>query len=214
MSLEVEKPPETTKQLKRQDSLYGDAEKVSGFKHHGSEGGWPRLLQLAFQSIGIIYGDVGTSPLYAISSTFPDGIKDQDDLLGVLSLILYTLILIPMVKYVFIVLYADDNGDGGTFALYSLISRHSKVRLIPNQQAEDAMVSNYGIEAPSPELRVAQWLKQKLESSKAAKISLFIITILGTSMVMGDGTLTPSISGNRNSIRRSHKHIRIQYSKS
>jgi KUP system potassium uptake protein len=76
------------------------------------------------------------------------------------------------------------------------------------------MVSNYGIEAPSPELRVAQWLKQKLESSKAAKISLFIITILGTSMVMGDGTLTPSISGNRNSIRRSHKHIRIQYSKS
>ncbi|AQK43486.1 potassium transporter 1 isoform X1 [Zea mays] len=194
MSLEVEKPPETTKQLKRQDSLYGDAEKVSGFKHHGSEGGWPRLLQLAFQSIGIIYGDVGTSPLYAISSTFPDGIKDQDDLLGVLSLILYTLILIPMVKYVFIVLYADDNGDGGTFALYSLISRHSKVRLIPNQQAEDAMVSNYGIEAPSPELRVAQWLKQKLESSKAAKISLFIITILGTSMVMGDGTLTPSIS--------------------
>ena len=77
-----------------------------------TQGGWPRLLQLAFQSIGIIYGDVGTSPLYAISSTFPDGIKDQDDLLGVLSLILYTLILIPMVKYVFIVLYADDNGDG------------------------------------------------------------------------------------------------------
>ncbi|KAG0525583.1 hypothetical protein BDA96_06G068900 [Sorghum bicolor] len=166
MSLEVENPPgiETTKQLKRQDSLYGDAEKVSSFKHHGSEGGWSRLLHLAFQSIGIIYGDVGTSPLYAISSTFPDGIKNHDDLLGVLSLILYTLILIPMVKYVFIVLYADDNGDGGTFALYSLISRHAK------------------------------WLKQKLESSKAAKIGLFTITILGTSMVMGDGTLTPAIS--------------------
>jgi KUP system potassium uptake protein len=145
MSLEVENPPgiETTKQLKRQDSLYGDAEKVSSFKHHGSEvcfpgnlvtvlqrctvtdrkifttinlmitqGGWSRLLHLAFQSVGIIYGDVGTSPLYAISSTFPDGIKNHDDLLGVLSLILYTLILIPMVKYVFIVLYADDNGDG------------------------------------------------------------------------------------------------------
>ena len=70
------------------------------------------MLHLAFQSVGIIYGDVGTSPLYAISSTFPDGIKNNDDLLGVLSLILYTLILIPMVKYVFIVLYADDNGDG------------------------------------------------------------------------------------------------------
>jgi len=77
-----------------------------------TQGGWSRLLHLAFQSVGIIYGDVGTSPLYAISSTFPDGIKNNDDLLGVLSLILYTLILIPMVKYVFIVLYADDNGDG------------------------------------------------------------------------------------------------------
>ena len=52
------------------------------------------MLHLAFQSVGIIYGDVGTSPLYAISSTFPDGIKNNDDLLGVLSLILYTLIQI------------------------------------------------------------------------------------------------------------------------
>jgi len=89
---------------------------------------------------------------------------------------------------------------GGTFALYSLISRYAKIRLIPNQQAEDAMVSNYSIEAPNSQLRRAQWFKQKLESSKAAKIVLFTLTILGTSMVMGDGTLTPAISGNGNSI--------------
>jgi K+ transporter len=70
--------------------------------------------------------------------------------------------------------------------------------LIPNQQAEDAMVSNYSIEAPTSQMRRAQWVKQKLESSKTAKIILFTLTILGTSMVMGDGTLTPSISGNGN----------------
>lgn len=180
--------------LKRHDSLFGDAEKVSGGKYHGSEGSWARTLHLAFQSVGIIYGDIGTSPLYVYSSTFPDGIKYNDDLLGVLSLIIYTLIIIPMLKYVFIVLYANDNGDGGTFALYSLISRYAKIRLIPNQQAEDAMVSNYSIEAPNSQLRRAQWFKQKLESSKAAKIVLFTLTILGTSMVMGDGTLTPAIS--------------------
>ncbi|XP_066348162.1 potassium transporter 1-like [Miscanthus floridulus] len=180
--------------LKRHDSLFGDAEKVSGGKYHGSEGSWARTLHLAFQSVGIIYGDIGTSPLYVYSSTFPDGIKYNDDLLGVLSLIIYTLIVIPMLKYVFIVLYANDNGDGGTFALYSLISRYAKIRLIPNQQAEDAMVSNYSIEAPNSQLRRAQWFKQKLESSKAAKIVLFTLTILGTSMVMGDGTLTPAIS--------------------
>uniref|UniRef100_A0A0D3F5Q0 Potassium transporter n=1 Tax=Oryza barthii TaxID=65489 RepID=A0A0D3F5Q0_9ORYZ len=179
--------------LRRHDSLYGDAEKVSNNKRHAG-GSWARTLQLAFQSIGVVYGDVGTSPLYVYSSTFPNGIKHPDDLVGVLSLILYTLILIPMVKYVFIVLYANDNGDGGTFALYSLISRHVKIRMIPNDQTEDANVSNYSIEAPSSQLRRAEWVKQKLESSNAAKIALFTITILGTSMVMGDGTLTPAIS--------------------
>ena len=76
------------------------------------QGSWARTLQLAFQSIGVVYGDVGTSPLYVYSSTFPDGIGHRDDLVGVLSLILYTLIIIPMLKYVFIVLYANDNGDG------------------------------------------------------------------------------------------------------
>lgn len=73
---------------------------------------WLVILQLAFQSIGIVYGDIGTSPLYVFSSTFPNGINHADDVLGVLSLILYTLTLIPLIKYVFIVLHANDNGDG------------------------------------------------------------------------------------------------------
>ena len=67
--------------------------------------------------------------------------------------------------------------------------------MIPDQQSEDATVSNYRVEAASSRLRRAQWLKEKLESTNAAKIGLFTITILGTSMVMGDGTLTPAISG-------------------
>jgi len=70
------------------------------------------ILHLAFQSIGIVYGDIGTSPLYVYASTFVDGIKNNDDILGVLSLIFYTITLIPLVKYVFIVLRANDNGDG------------------------------------------------------------------------------------------------------
>jgi KUP system potassium uptake protein len=103
----------TASRLKRHDSLFGDAEKVTGGKHHGGSAvSWAVTLHLAFQSVGIIYGDIGTSPLYVYSSTFPDGIGHRDDLVGVLSLILYTLIIIPMLKYVFIVLYANDNGDG------------------------------------------------------------------------------------------------------
>jgi len=74
--------------------------------------GWSVVLHLAFQSIGIVYGDIGTSPLYVYASTFSNGIKHNDDILGVLSLIFYTLTLIPLVKYVFIVLQANDNGEG------------------------------------------------------------------------------------------------------
>lgn len=70
------------------------------------------MLQLAFQSLGIVYGDIGTSPMYVLSSVFPQGIKNNDDVLGVFSLIFYTLTLIPLIKYVFFVLRATDNGDG------------------------------------------------------------------------------------------------------
>ena len=85
---------------------------------------------------------------------------------------------------------------GGTFALYSLISRYAKVSLIPNQQAEDAMVSSYCLDTVSAPMRRAQWMKRSLENSKVAKVAIFLLTILGTSMVISDGVLTPAISGN------------------
>ncbi|PPR98481.1 hypothetical protein GOBAR_AA22181 [Gossypium barbadense] len=165
--------------------------------HHGrhsKDTKWWVVLNLAFQSIGIVYGDLGTSPLYIYSSTFSNGIKHKDDVLGVLSLVFYTLTLLPLIKYVFIVLRATDNGEGGTFALYSLICRYAKVSLIPSQQAEDRRVSNYTLELPSKRLKLASVLKSSLENSKFAKLFLLLITMLGTSMVIGDSILTPSIS--------------------
>lgn len=81
---------------------------------------WSRL---AYQSIGVIYGDIGTSPLYVYSSTFTSE-PSRADLLGALSLIIWTLTLIVTIKYVCIVLLADDQGQGGTFAVYSLLSRY------------------------------------------------------------------------------------------
>lgn len=79
-------------------------------------------MSLTFQSIGVVYGDIGTSPLYVYESTFPDKIGSKEDILGVLSLIIYTLVLLPMLKYVFIVLRANDNGDGEFELLIKLIS--------------------------------------------------------------------------------------------
>lgn len=79
--------------------------------------------RLAYQSIGVIYGDIGTSPLYVYSSTFTSE-PSYDDLLGALSLIIWTVTLMVTIKYVMIVLHADDEGEGGTFAIYSLLSRY------------------------------------------------------------------------------------------
>ncbi|RYR02840.1 hypothetical protein Ahy_B06g081677 isoform B [Arachis hypogaea] len=180
--------------LRRVDSLNLEAGRVSLSGSHGSKLSWRTTLSLAFQSIGIVYGDIGTSPLYVYASTFTDGIKNNDDVLGVLSLIIYTIVLIPMLKYVFIVLWANDNGNGGAFALYSLICRHLKVSLVPNQQPEDRELSNYKLDTPSNKLKRAQRLKQMLENSHTARILLLLATITGTSMVIGDGILTPSIS--------------------
>ncbi|GAB2231912.1 hypothetical protein Drorol1_Dr00010931 [Drosera rotundifolia] len=178
----------------RADSLNVEAGRLDR-RHSHSTDSWGKTLSLAFQSIGVIYGDIGTSPLYVYSSTFTDGIKHHDDILGVLSLIMYTILLLPMLKYVFIVLWANDNGDGGTFALYSKICKYSpKVSLIPNQLPEDMELSNYGIVPPSKELKRSEKIKEFIERSGFSKQILFLLTILGTSMVMGDGVLTPSIS--------------------
>ena len=66
---------------------------------------------MAYQTLGVVYGDLGTSPLYVFSSLqYP--LSTIEDYFGVLSLILWSLTMIPLVKYVFIVLRADDHGEG------------------------------------------------------------------------------------------------------
>ncbi|CAL4942972.1 unnamed protein product [Urochloa decumbens] len=190
--LDLELPPVD---VKRQDSLYRDATMPAHADLHGQES-WVRTLRLAFQCVGILYADLGTSPLYVYANTFKKGVGHPDDVLGVLSIIIYSFILFTMIKIVFIALYANDEGDGGTFALYSLISRYAKVCLIPNQQAEDELVSRRSRHRanPSATLRRAQWMKNLLETSKAAKISLFFLTILATALAISDCMLTPPIS--------------------
>lgn len=81
------------------------------------------LFWLAYQSIGVIYGDIGTSPLYVYSSTFTES-PSRQDLIGVLSIIIWTLFLMVTVKYVLVILHADNDGEGGTFSTYSLLSRY------------------------------------------------------------------------------------------
>lgn len=70
-------------------------------------------LALAFQTLGVVYGDLGTSPLYVFSDVFSKvTIKSEVDVLGALSIVIYTISLLPLAKYIFIVLKANDNGEG------------------------------------------------------------------------------------------------------
>ncbi|CAF2025616.1 unnamed protein product [Brassica napus] len=151
------------------------------------------LLRLSFQSLGIVYGDLGTSPLYVFYNTFPDGIKDSEDVIGALSLIIYSLLLIPLIKYVFIVCKANDNGQGGTLAIYSLLCRHAKVKLIPNQQRSDEDLTTYSRTLVA-EGSFAAKTKKWLESKESRKRALLFVVLLGTCMMIGDGILTPAIS--------------------
>ena len=87
-----------------------------------------RFWLLTVGSIGVVYGDIGTSPLYALREAInaavgADGAPARDAVLGVLSLILWALIVIVTLKYVVILLRADNKGEGGTLALMALAQR-------------------------------------------------------------------------------------------
>ncbi|KPM46354.1 Potassium transporter 5 [Neonectria ditissima] len=145
------------------------------------------LLWVAFQSTGIIYGDIGTSPLYVFSSTFSSQ-PSWADLTGALSIIIWSLTLIVTLKYAFIVLRADDDGQGGTFALYSLLARYARiVRGDPNV----AGLERHHTRELKPGGRS---LRDFLERSPAAQFALKVVGVLGVSLVMADGVLTPAQS--------------------
>src|SRR5215471_21264708 len=87
-----------------------------------------RFWALTLGSIGVVYGDIGTSPLYAVRESVlaavgPTAAAGEEVILGILSLIIWALFLIVTVKYVIILLRADNNGEGGTLALMALAHR-------------------------------------------------------------------------------------------
>jgi KUP system potassium uptake protein len=93
------------------------------------------FLTLTFGSIGVVFGDIGTSPLYAlreaVTAASPAGAISRDAVFGVLSLILWSLIIVVTCKYVLILLRADNNGEGGTLSLTALASRAFGRRTAP-----------------------------------------------------------------------------------
>ncbi|XP_011021624.1 PREDICTED: putative potassium transporter 12 isoform X1 [Populus euphratica] len=184
------------KKPKRVDSFDVEAMEIAGpHPHHSKDLSVWQNLALAFQTLGVVYGDLGTSPLYVFTDVFSKvPIRSEVDVLGALSLVIYTIALIPLAKYVFVVLKANDNGEGGTFALYSLICRYAKVNMLPNRQPADENISSFRLKLPTPELERALNIKETLEKRSSLKTVLLLLVLTGTSMVIGDGILTPAMS--------------------
>ncbi|XP_020277345.1 potassium transporter 7-like isoform X3 [Asparagus officinalis] len=154
-----------------------------------------KSIILALQTLGVVFGDIGTSPLYTFDVMFSKSpYHRKEDVIGALSLVLYTLILIPLIKYILVVLWGNDDGEGGTFALYSLICRHAKVSLLPNQLHSDTRISKFGLKLPSPELDRSLRIKEHIESSLGLKKLLLVLVLFGTSMMIANGVVTPTMS--------------------
>ncbi|CAM6096177.1 unnamed protein product [Calypogeia fissa] len=156
---------------------------------------WRELFFIAYQTLGVVYGDLGTSPLYVyptINLTNPTEVE----FLGILSLIFWTLTLVGVLKYSLIVLQADDQGEGGTFALYSLLCQHADIgqhhgEANPVQDIEGRRLSHLFKLEDRPKYSRT---KEFLENNRKAQQLLLFFVMMGTCMLIGDGILTPAIS--------------------
>jgi KUP system potassium uptake protein len=98
-------------------------------------------------ALGIIYGDIGTSPLYVFNAIIADKTISESLIVGSLSCIIWTLTLQTTIKYVTLVLKADNRGEGGTFALYALVRRQKKWLVLPAMLGGAALLAD-GIITP------------------------------------------------------------------
>ncbi len=130
---------------------------------HSNTPGYKYVLALA--ALGVVYGDIGTSPLYALKEAFHPGhhmLADPQNVMGLLSLIFWSLMLVISFKYLGFILRADDKGEGGILALTSMIT--------PSDSDE------------KPDLY-----------PKRRKF-LILLGLFGTALLYGDGMITPAIS--------------------
>ncbi|KAB2097160.1 hypothetical protein ES319_A01G152600v1 [Gossypium barbadense] len=116
----------------------------------------------------------------------------EEDYLGIYSIMFWTLTLIGVVKYACIALKADDQGEGGTFALYSLLCRNMNIGILSSKSSD--VNSSQSRCVLNEDNRQKSRLGKVFETSMVARRASLFIAMLGTCMLIGDGILTPAIS--------------------
>ncbi|RYC71414.1 MULTISPECIES: KUP/HAK/KT family potassium transporter [Spirosoma] len=141
-------------------------------------------------AMGIIYGDIGTSPLYTLRAIIgADNVIRADVIYGALSCIFWTLTLQTTVKYVILILRADNRGEGGIFALYALVRRHARWLTLPAIIGGSALLADGIITPPISVSSAIEGLRQLYPNIETIPIVIAILTILfliqafGTSVV-------------------------------
>ncbi|PVG00638.1 potassium transporter [Serendipita vermifera] len=144
------------------------------------------LLALSFQTLGIIYSDIGTSPLYVLNGIWPSSEPppSTEDVIGGVSAIVWSLTLLPLLKYVIIGLrFGTAEGEGGTFALFHGIFPPKHV----DYEGERALTTDSGWKTPSN----TSSIKTVLDKFRWPLISW---ALFGTALTFADGMLTPAVS--------------------
>ena len=165
------------------------------------------IALVAFGALGVVFGDIGTSPLYAVRQVFhdtPGFAHDPGAILGVLSLILWSIGLVVCVKYVGFVMRADHDGEGGTLAMLGLI--HARVEPSQDETRDeipsDAEKGASGADGPDgskPGGDTAGGGKAGGDGRAPPRRrerpdGLTLLTLFAAALLFGDGMVTPAIS--------------------
>ncbi|MES3018987.1 MAG: KUP/HAK/KT family potassium transporter [Bacteroidota bacterium] len=140
-------------------------------------------------SLGIVYGDIGTSPLYVFKAIVGDRIITTDLILGGLSCIFWTLTLQTTIKYVIITLRADNKGEGGILSLFSLVKKKAKWLVIPAMIGGASLLADGMITPPITVSAAIEGLRKYNADLPTVPIVIVIISILfliqrfGTSII-------------------------------
>ena len=129
-------------------------------------------------ALGIIYGDIGTSPLYVFNSIINNRVVTEELIIGALSCIIWTITLQTTIKYVFLILRADNRGEGGTFALYALVRRRRKWLVIPAMIGGAALLAD-GIITPPISITSAVEGLQKLPVLQNITTRTIVFIVVG-----------------------------------
>ncbi|KAJ8753742.1 hypothetical protein K2173_026418 [Erythroxylum novogranatense] len=153
---------------------------------------WRHILLLSFQSLGVVYGRLSTAPLYVFSTIELKEFNSKETVYGYLSFIFWTLTTISLLKYAFLVLSTDEDGEGGPFALYSILCRCAKFGLLPRDGNANEVMNHE--ENSSSRSKIRSRAKRAIENHETFKKFLLLSALLGACMIIGDAVLTPSIS--------------------